>query len=84
MSNFEPSLDKEALDSAFTQIHYYINMPKHIKGMAIDLKSIANIRGNSTPAHVAYGATTVIMGKLNIPDLTHVPQFMNRAFHNFS
>lgn len=83
MSIFEPELDKETIDSTFTQIHYYINMPKHIKGMSVELKSSSNTNKYSTPAHVVEGATTVVGGKLNIPALIHTPQFINIAFHNF-
>ena len=84
MNNLEPTLDQETIESAFNQIHYYINMPKHIKGMAIDLRNSPNASGNNTPAHVVEGVTTVISGKLNTPALTHVPQFLTRTYQNIS
>lgn len=84
MNNFEPTLDQETIESTFNQIHYYINMPKHIKGMAIDLRNSPNTSENNTPAHVVEGVTTVISGKLNMPSLTHVPQFLTRTYQNIS
>lgn len=84
MNNSDGILDPETVESTFNQIHYYINMPKHIKGMVSDLKNNLNPTENIPPAHVVDGATTVISGKLNMPVLTHVPQFMVRTYQTVS
>lgn len=77
MQYSEVKLDKETIESTFRQIHYYVNLPKHIRFLASEL---TKIRPNSEmpPAFLAYGNTTVIMGKLNIPLVTQGMSFLNR------
>ena len=65
--------DDEAINSAYRQINYYSNLPKHIKESASDFELIypTNFEVNSelSPAHVVAGSITVIEGKLNMPSL---------------
>ncbi len=85
MNTFQPELDKETIESAFTQIHYYRNLPKHIKeGSNVSRYGCPGEEPSfSLPAHVVEGTTTVIGGRLNIPALTQVPQFMNVNFQSY-
>ncbi len=76
-------VDNEAVESAFRQIHYYINLPKHIKGNVSELN---DIRPNSefevnSPAYVIEGTKTVKMGKMNIPEVNYsnTNGFLNRT-----
>lgn len=75
------TIDEEAIESALKEIHYYINLPKHIKGRVTELKIIKPNDPNSTsvPAHVVNGTTTVIKGKINIPLLSHGMQFLRKT-----
>lgn len=60
-------------NKTLSQIHYYSNLPKHIKGRAIELVPKASNMANdgiSDPAHLVSGTITVVRGKLNIPNLT--------------
>ena len=75
----ETILDQEAVESAFKQIHYYINMPRHIKGAVSAVQKLENNIEVTTPAHVVEGATTITKGKLNIPLLTYPNQFLNHT-----
>lgn len=66
-------IDKKALDSFMPgmQIHYYNNLPKHIRVSVSDLSNLIpnEQTEHKKPAHVAYGAVAIINGKLNIPFL---------------
>ncbi len=69
--------DKEIVDSAMSKVHYYSNLPMHIKGMtgSLGLKP-SNITDSAfIPAYVVEGTTTVKSGKLNIPLISHTRQF---------
>ena len=83
MNNFESTLDNETVKSTFNQIHYYNNLPKHIKGMAIELRSSSNNEGDM-PAHVIEGTLTVKMGKMNIPAVNYHNQFANKTTNYFT
>lgn len=76
----EQTYSKEALDSAYEQIHYYASLPRHIKGSAIEISTcVPNTltnNGINDPAHSVNGTTTVISGRLNIPTLIHSKQFL--------
>lgn len=81
-------LKQEAIDSALSQINYYINMPRHIKEAACKIaegdlgnKVVKQIEGNviNTPAHVVSGEITVTGGKLNIPSVSHAMQFLKKS-----
>ena len=77
----EQEIDKEAVESAFQQIHYYINLPKHIKGTVSELN---DIKPNSecdldSPAHVVDGTRTVTMGRINTPTVNYKNQFLNKT-----
>ena len=77
----EPKLDEETVESAFKQIHYYINLPKHIKGRVTELN---DVKPNSEceldpPAHLIEGTRTVVMGKMNIPAVNYKSQFLNKT-----
>ena len=81
MSDQEFKLDNEAVESAFKQIHYYTNLPKHIKGRVSELN---DIKPNSecevnSPAHVIEGTKTVVKGKMNIPAVNYTNQFLNKT-----
>lgn len=83
MNNSEFTIDNEAVESTFNQIHYYNNLPKHIKGMVAELKSSSNNEG-SVPAHVIEGTLTVKMGKMNIPVVNYSNQFLNKTVNCFT
>ena len=81
MQDLDFNLDQETIDSAFSQIHYFINIPKHIKGSAVDLSSSRGslFHNEGEIAHVIDGAMTVIMGRMNIPTLNHTMQFLKKT-----
>ena len=73
-------IDSETVESTFKQIHYFVNLPKHIKGSVSEFKDIKPndvSETNPLPAHVIDGTTTVIQGKLNIPVLNYPKKFLN-------
>lgn len=81
-------LKQEAIDSALSQINYYINMPRHIKEAACKIAEtnlgnevIKQIEENiiNAPAHVVSGEITVCGGKLNIPSVSHAMQFLKKS-----
>lgn len=72
----EIKLDKETVESAFRQIHYYVTLPKHIRFMVSELTK-AQPNNELPPAYVAYEKTTVVMGKLNIPSVSSGMHFSN-------
>ena len=75
----EEKADKETIESTFKQIHYYNNLPRHIKGMTKELNLNNRVPNDSCgPAHVVNGMTTVIMGKLNVPSISSPHAFLNR------
>ena len=76
----ERKLDEEAVESAFQQIHFYINLPRHIKGIITEFKDVKpNNLSQNNPAYVVKGSTTVINGKLNIPTVNQEKKFLNRV-----
>ncbi len=75
----ETQLDIEALESATSEIHYYSQLPKHIKGRVLEMRDIKSNSGTPQPAHVVDGAITVIGGKLNMPTLKYQRQFSNKT-----
>ena len=77
MENLETKIDQEAIESAVKQIHYYSNLPKHIKGRVTQLNNIKSNEGMPKPAHLIEGVLTVIMGKMNIPSINYRKQFIN-------
>lgn len=85
MNKNQKLLNKEAIESALKEIHYYSNLPKHIKGRVSELKDIKpnTLNENPMPAHVVAGAVTVIMGKLNIPTLTRSKSFLKKSVFNY-
>ncbi|MBI3590616.1 MAG: hypothetical protein HY094_04470 [Candidatus Melainabacteria bacterium] len=75
-------IDQEAVESALKQIHYYNNLPKHIKGRVSELGSPQpNNLVATSPAHVIDGTMTVIRGKMNIPTFSQTEQFLKRTLH---
>ena len=79
MDTEETQLDIEALESATSEINYYANLPKHVKGKVLEMKDIKSNIDMPKPAHVVNGAITVIGGKLNMPDLKYPKQFTRRT-----
>ena len=79
MDNTNTELDFEALESATSEINYYANLPKHIKGRVLEMKDIKSNVDMPQPAHVVNGAITVIGGKLNMQDLKYSKQFTKRT-----
>ena len=76
--------DREAIESAFKQIRFYNNLPKHIKGAVSELKDLISVPVESfgyIPAHVVSGEdlTTVVNGKLNIPTIWYAGMFGRRT-----
>ena len=61
----------EAVNAAYEQVHYYSNLPRHIKASVINLSSNHTMYQNN-PAHTVEGTTTVFGGKLNIPNIWSV------------
>ena len=75
--------NQEAIESAYKQIHYYSNLPKHIKGRASESGNPQpNNLAATTPAHVIDGAMTVTKGKMNIPVFSQTEQFLKRTIIN--
>ena len=58
----------EAVNAAYEQVHYYSNLPRHIKASVINLTSNPMAYQNN-PAYVVEGTTTVSGGRLNIPNI---------------
>lgn len=75
MSFWDTQLDQETIDSTDEQINFYSNIPKHIRGIAKELKLIeyktpvTETDYSFKPAHVVANMITVRSGKLNIPSL---------------
>lgn len=84
MNKLDLKPEKEIVDAALSEIHYYSNLPRHIKGIANSLKDLkpSNISDSSLlPAHVVEGTTTVKSGKLNMPLISRSRQFkVNQSF----
>lgn len=77
-------LDQEALDAAYSQINYYSNVPKHIRGTVSEFKSTKNVENNELkPAHLLSDKITVKGGKLNIPVFVENDEFDEFLQRNF-
>lgn len=63
MEFLETIPDQETVDSTNLQIHYYTNLPKHVRGSVTELNIIKPhmLAGGSnlSPAFVVSGSTTV-------------------------
>lgn len=83
----ELNLDQETVDFAYTQINYFTNLPKHIRGTAQELKGIRPVNlelEGACPASLIKDQTTVIKGKLNIPNLTYKQHFKEEKVHEIT
>lgn len=66
----EVQLDQEALDSAYEQINFFSNLPKHIRGMVSEFSLKQSTSEELKPALEFKEKMTAHNGKLNIPVLT--------------
>lgn len=74
-------LDQEALDAAYSQINYFSNVPKHIRGTVSEFKSIKTVEvGEFKPAHSLAEKVTVVSGKVNIPTFTETNEFSEKNY----
>ncbi len=82
MNFMDIQLDEETLESAYEQINYYANLPKHIKGIVGELKDLKPFKfEHNRPAHIVSGTITVLSGKLNIPVVTEMNTFSQHNYY---
>ena len=76
METTEIKLDIETVNSTIEKIRYFLCIPTHIKGTALDLDD-ASLKpsiysGFDSPAHVINGSITAVHGRINIPDINKI------------
>ncbi len=88
MYNSDLLTEGDGMDLTYKQIHYYSNLPTHIK-LSSDLTNNScapydQYYSNNNPTFLINGTTTVLGGKLNIPSLDLSMQYNeNNPFLGF-
>ena len=74
MQEHEIITEDEAIDLAYKQIHYYSNIPRHIKACTSDLVFSSTSNSDysyADPTFLPEGSTITVMdGKLNMPKIS--------------